>query len=180
MPVAEEKVRQWSLVPSDDPVLRRTASPVAKPGKETMEIVREMIDIMHEKNGVGLAAPQIGLSQQIIVVDIGKGAHVLFNPKILKAEGEQVGLEGCLSLPRLEGMVNRAQKVLVKALDRHGRPVKVKGEGFMARVLQHEIDHLNGVLFIDKVEPGTLRLISEDEIEQRSAEAMEPMMAGGD
>jgi len=180
-------MHKWSLVSSEDPVLRRHAAPVGKVTRETMEIVREMIDIMHENYGIGLAAPQIGISQQILVVDIGEGAHVLINPKILRAEGEQFGVEGCLSLPRLEGMVKRAQKVVVKGLDRHGRPIKMKGEGLMARVLQHEIDHLHGILFIDRAEPGTLRIITDEELQARQArhdelheKVAEPVLAGGD
>lgn len=125
-----------------------------------------MIDTMHEENGVGFAANQIGVLQKVLVYDDGTGPKVLINPKIIRASGEQVGIEGCLSVPGLQGEVRRANEVEVKGLDENGKPVKIKAEGLTARIIQHELDHLNGVLFIDRAEPNTLHYITAEEEEE--------------
>ena len=119
---------------------------------------------MTEADGVGLAAPQIGVSKRIAVVDIGddRGTVEMINPVILSAEGEQTGPEGCLSFPDLFGEVSRPYKVKISAQDRFGRPYELEAEDFMARAIQHEIDHLDGVLFTSKV----VRYISEEELEE--------------
>ena len=140
--------------PSD--VLRKIAKPIVKVSKETRELILRMENIMRLANGVGLAAPQIGVPERIIVISPDNKTVVLINPEITKLEGEVVGVEGCLSLPALYGDVKRAAIVEVKAINREGKPVKMRLEGLAARVAQHEIDHLDGVLFIDKVDLATL------------------------
>src|SRR5579884_3218837 len=145
------------IVKYGDPVLREVSKPVAKIGEDMAEFVQRMGEIMRDANGVGLAAPQLGIAQRVIVYDIGEGFHALINPKILRAKGEQVDPpEGCLSLPGLRGIVKRANEVVVKGLDEHGKPVRIRGEGYTARVIQHEIDHLDGILFIDRADPKSL------------------------
>jgi len=138
-------------------VLRQKALPVTKLSKKTHLLMDDMARIMRKANGVGLAAPQIGILQRIIVIaPEGMRPTVLINPKVVKAEGEQVGEEGCLSIPGLYGNVKRAQYVEVEAVDRKGRELTYELEGMPARVVQHEIDHLDGILFIDTVMPETL------------------------
>ncbi len=144
----------------DEPVLRLKAKKIKKIDASTQKLIDDMIETMREAPGVGLAAPQIGLSIRLIVVETPKdeddpqgGTQLqLINPEILKQDGEQVGEEGCLSIPGLVGIVKRSQNVTVKALNRKGKEVKIKASGYLARVLQHEIDHLDGVLFTDRLE----------------------------
>lgn len=138
-------------------VLRQKASPVGKLGKKQLLLIDDMIRVMRKANGVGLAAPQVGVLQRILVMaPDGMRPTAMINPVIVKAEGEQVGQEGCLSIPGLYGDVKRAAYVEIEALDRKGREVVFELEGMPARVAQHEIDHLEGVLFIDKADPATL------------------------
>ncbi len=141
------------------PVLRIKGKPVKKFDKELQELIDDMIDTMREAPGVGLAAPQIGVSQQLVVVEFGdenddeapKKLYVLINPEIVKASEDTVtDLEACLSVPELAGEVERYHGVTVKALNRHGQPMKIIADGWLARIFQHEIDHLNGVLYIDR------------------------------
>ena len=139
------------------PVLRQTAAEVAKVSKKTMLLLDDMARIMRKANGVGLAAPQLGILQRVIVIAPDDMRPTgLINPRIVKAEGEQVGQEGCLSIPGLYGDVKRYDYIEVEAIDRKGREVTFELEGMPARVAQHEIDHLDGILFIDKVIPETL------------------------
>ncbi len=117
---------------------------------------------MYAASGVGLAAPQVGVPKRVIVVDVGENPITLVNPEITTAAGEQVGLEDCLSLPNLVGEVRRAEWVVVNGLNRRGKPVTVEGEGLLARALQHEVDHLDGILFIARIEdPTRLWRVSE-------------------
>lgn len=147
-----------------DPALRKPAAPVEKVTKKTGLLVDDMLRIMRQANGVGLAAPQLGISQRVVVVaPSGYKPMALINPKILKAEGEQIGQEGCLSIPGLYGDVRRAQYVEVEALDRKGDEVVLELEGMPARVVLHEIDHLEGILFIDKVDLATLHWMNPEE-----------------
>jgi peptide deformylase len=125
-------------------------------------LTHDMLETMYAASGGGLAAPQVGVQKRVIVVDGGEEPLVLVNPKIAATEGEQVGLEGCLSVPGLVGEVRRAEWVMVKGLNRRGWPVSLEGDGLLARVLQHEIDHLDGILFIARVEdPTRLWRVSE-------------------
>ena len=132
-------------------VLRKPSRPVQEVTQNVITLLEDMIETMEQANGVGLAAPQVGILKRVVVIDVGDGVVELINPEIIKTEGKQVEVEGCLSIPGKMGEVERPATVLVKALDRKGQEITVKGEGLMARALCHEIDHLNGTLFIDKV-----------------------------
>jgi peptide deformylase len=138
------------IVEVGDPVLRQKSRPVAVINKKIKKLLDEMSETMYQAKGVGLAAPQVGISKRIIVVDIGKGLWELINPEIVFREGEEVDIEGCLSIPGVSGEVMRASRVRVKGLNRAGQQQVITAQGFGARALQHEIDHLNGILFIDK------------------------------
>lgn len=150
-----------------NPILRKKAKPVTKFDKDLQTLIDDMIETMREAPGVGLAAPQINLPLQLAVIEYAEGEDdedrpedapppekklfVIINPEITKVSEEKVlGVEGCLSIPGLLGEVERHEAIQVKALNRHGNPVKLKLDGWMARIFQHEIDHLNGVLFTDK------------------------------
>lgn len=113
--------------------------------------LRDMAETMYKENGVGLAAPQIGIKRRMVVVDVGDGLMEFINPDIVRAEGESLDVEGCLSVPGRRGKVLRAEKITVRAQDRAGRPFEMEADGLLARCLQHEIDHLNGVLYVDKM-----------------------------
>ena len=137
------------VVQIGNPVLKAKAEPVEKIYKQILKILDDMADTMYASDGVGLAAPQIGVSKRIIIVDIGEGLIELINPEIVSAEGSVVDQEGCLSVAGFFGDVARAQKVVVQGLNRQGKRVKIKAVDFLARALQHEIDHLEGRLFVD-------------------------------
>jgi peptide deformylase len=139
------------------PVLRQKALDIAKVSNKTGLLVDNMIRILKQANGIGLAAPQVGVLQRVIVISPeGIKPTALINPVVVKAEGEIEMEEGCLSIPGLYGTVKRPEFVVVEAMDRRGREMVYELEGMPARVTQHEIDHLEGILFIDKVDPATL------------------------
>ncbi|MBC8103667.1 MAG: peptide deformylase [Cytophagales bacterium] len=151
-------------------ILRAATEPVRYVDTEIRELISEMGDIMYRAHGVGLAAPQVARSLRLLVYDAGDGLRALINPEILKMKGEQYEPEeGCLSIPGLRGVVKRAKDISVKALDGEGRPVRFRATDFEARVIQHEVDHLHGVLFIDLADPTTLHMVAPD-----SDEAVEP------
>lgn len=131
-------------------VLRQKAKPVLEVNDTIRTLLDDMAETMYESEGVGLAAPQIGISRRIIVVDVGEGLLELINPRLLKGRGKQTDEEGCLSVPGYFAPVERYKTIFVEGLDRTGKPVQVKARDFMARALQHEMDHLDGILFIDK------------------------------
>ena len=135
-----------------DEVLTKVSKVVKEVTPRTLALIEDMLDTMYETGGVGLAAPQIGILRRIAVIDVGEGKIELINPEVVKTSGEQTGEEGCLSCPGTWGEVTRPMKVTVKAQDRFGNEFKVKGNELLARALCHEIDHLDGVLFVDKVE----------------------------
>ncbi|TVX94158.1 peptide deformylase [Paenibacillus agilis] len=137
------------IVHEPDPVLHEVAKEVTKFNANLHKLLDDMADTMYHAEGVGLAAPQIGILKRVIVVDVGdeNGLIEMVNPEMVEKEGEQLGPEGCLSIPGLNGDVRRYKKIHVKGFDRHGKPVKVTATDFLARAFQHEIDHLNGVLF---------------------------------
>jgi peptide deformylase len=158
-----ERNDQRPIVKIPDPVLRQSAQPVGKISKRTQQLIDDMVRIMKSANGVGLAAPQLGILQRVIVIaPEGKRPTALINPVVVKAEGEQIGQEGCLSIPGLYGDVKRALYVEVEAMDRRGRPLTYELEGMPARIALHEIDHLDGKLFIDTVDPATLHWQTPD------------------
>jgi peptide deformylase len=151
------------IVTLPDPVLRRKAREVTKFDKDLHTLIDDMVETMREAPGVGLAAPQIGLSERLIVIEYyereedeedeeaPKKVWAVINPEIVKVSEETaLGAEGCLSIPGLVGEVERHTEVQVKGLNRHGKPMKIKAKGWLARIFQHEIDHLNGVLFPDR------------------------------
>lgn len=135
-----------------DPVLREKALPVEEVTPEILNLIKDMTETMYTASGVGLAASQVGVPKRIILVDGEEdGLIVLINPMIIKSEGEIVAEEGCLSVPDIYSQVKRSLKVTVKALNQNGDPIEITKEDLTARALQHEIDHLDGILFIDRI-----------------------------
>ena len=146
-----------------DPILNKKCKEVTEMTTRIRELIEDMIDTMYEANGVGLAAPQVGVLKRIVVIDVseeGDSPIVLINPVITEADGEQTGAEGCLSVPGKSGVVTRANHVKVKALDIDMQPFELEGTELLARAVQHELDHLEGVLYTSKVEG---ELISAEE-----------------
>lgn len=145
------------VVKYPEDVLRQPAEPVERVNKRIRQLVARMKEVAKLAHGIGLAAPQVGVSSRVIIASIGESRMTtLINPRILRADGAVWGEEGCLSIPGLYGDVERANVVEVEAMDIEGKPVKYLLEGMAARVVQHEIDHLDGVLFIDKVDLDSL------------------------
>lgn len=140
----------YKIVEMGDSLLKERAKSVPKVTPNILKLLDNMADTMRSARGVGLAAPQIGVSKRVIVADIGEGLVEFINPEITHAEGEEVDTEACLSVPGLVGDVPRAVVVDVKGLNRNGEKCSLRADGYLARVLQHEIDHLEGVLFIDR------------------------------
>jgi peptide deformylase len=163
-----------------DPRLREKATKVKSVEASLRKLADDMHETMDDAPGVGLAGPQVGVMRRIIVVHVpgeyeGEGEpdfrKTLLNPEIVKAQGEVIGEEGCLSIPYWVGDVPRAEVVTVKAMDLDGKQIRIKAKGWTARVLQHEIDHLDGILFIDRVEDkSTLRRVEPDEEDERVEE----------
>ena len=137
-----------------DPVLTKKSRPVEQMTPRISELITDMLDTMYEKMGVGLAAPQVGILKRIVVIDVGEGPIVLINPEIIETSGEQTGEEGCLSVPGKWGIVTRPNYVKVRALNEEMEEFEIEGEGLLARAFCHEIDHLSGHLYVDKVEDG--------------------------
>ena len=138
------------IVQKGDPVLRKKAREVAKITKETVKLLDQMYDVMKHAQGAGLAAPQVGIDRRVFIVDIGDGVHEFINPDIIAGGGSQIDSEGCLSVIGSTGDVERKMWIELEALDRQGKKIKIKAEGLFARVIQHEVDHLDGILFIDR------------------------------
>ena len=130
-------------------VLRQKAKEVDRVTKQRRKLAQDMLETMYAAPGMGLAAPQIGISERLVVIDIGEGPMILFNPRILAKEGSRRDVDGCLSIPGRSDYITRAQKVAVSYLNEHGKQIELKTDGLLAWALQHEIDHLDGVLFID-------------------------------
>ena len=147
-----------------DEILKKKSRPVEEINGKIQELIDDMLETMYKANGVGLAAVQVGVLKQVIVIDIddGEGPIILINPKIIKAKGEQEVEEGCLSFPNKFAKVIRPAEITVEALDRDGKTIRVKGKELMAQALSHEIDHLNGTVFVDKILPGTLEYVDSN------------------
>jgi peptide deformylase len=148
------------IVTLPDPVLRRKAKPVTRFDEPLQALIDDMIETMRQAPGVGLAAPQVGVPERVIVVefpeneedeDAPKKLYAVVNPEIKQLSAEtELGVEGCLSIPGLQGEVERSLELRIKGLTRHGQPMRIKAKGWMARIFQHEIDHINGVVFTDR------------------------------
>lgn len=146
-----------------DEVLAKVCKEVKMMTPRTAILIEDMLDTMYEAQGVGLAAPQVGVLRRIVVIDVGEGPIILINPEILETSGEQTGDEGCLSVPGKAGCVTRPDYVKVKALDENMEEVVYEGEGLLARAFCHEIDHLDGHLYVEKVEGEIHDVTYEDE-----------------
>ncbi|MDI9520710.1 MAG: peptide deformylase [Bacillota bacterium] len=140
--------------------LRMKANPITKFDGRLGVILRDMADTMYQSNGIGLAAPQVGIQRRMAVVDVGDGLIELINPEITSKEGECGMAEGCLSVPGRSGFVVRPEKITVKAQDRTGKAFTLEADGLLARCIQHELDHLDGILYVDKME---YEIFPEDE-----------------
>lgn len=153
------------IITVENPILRQKAKRVTRFDASIKRLVDDMIETMRAANGVGLAAPQVAQSLRILVAEYEDRLEVLINPEIVKTSGEQIGLEGCLSIPGYVGEnIKRAMMVVVKGRDVHGKEIRIRADGFFARILQHEIDHLDGILYLDRLErPEDLRRVEEDE-----------------
>lgn len=151
--MAIRKIRQLG-----DEVLRKKSKKVTVFDEKLKELIEDMAETMKWANGVGLAAPQVGILKRVVVIDVGEGLIELVNPEIMAEEGEVVGVEGCLSIPGITGEVARPKKVKVRAQNSKGEFIELEGEDLLARALCHEIDHLDGILFIDRAQ----RIIEED------------------
>ncbi len=143
-----------NIVKEGDPVLRKTSRSVLNFDDKLAVLIDDMIETMNHANGCGLAAPQVGILRRICVVDVGEGPIELVNPVIIHEDGKQIESEGCLSIPGESGLTKRPMKVTVKAQDRKGNTFEVSGEGLLARAFCHEIDHLNGILYKDRLIKG--------------------------
>ena len=152
-----------------EPILRRRAKRVANIDKSIQRLIDDMIETMRNASGAGLAAPQVGKSLRIAVLENfeDKEAIVLINPEVGKRGGERILIEGCLSIPGYHGEIKRSEWVKVKAKNRQGNDIRIKGEGILGQALEHEIDHLNGILYIDRLESqDKLHKITEQDIEE--------------
>lgn len=140
----------YQIVEIGESILKEKAQTVTKFGANLHRLLDDMADTMYQANGVGLAAPQVGISKRVVVIDVGEGIVELINPQFIETEGEETEVEGCLSVPGVWGEVTRAARVKVSGLNRHGEAVVYEATGYFARALQHEIDHLEGILFVEK------------------------------
>ena len=148
------------IITVPDPILKRKAHKVTDYGKDLQKLIKDMVETLRDAPGVGLAAPQVAVPLRVVVIEYGedeeeneeapKKLYILVNPEIVEKSEEMVlGIEGCLSVPDLVGEVNRHEKIVVKAMNRQGKPIKIKAQGWLARIFQHEIDHLDGIVYTD-------------------------------
>jgi len=162
------------IVEIGDEKLRKRAKPVEKFDRRLKTLLEDMADTMYQAEGVGLAAPQVGILRRAVVVDTGEGLVELVNPEIVDWEGSESGPEGCLSVPGRSGLVNRPQKVALHARDAQGEPLEITAEGFLARALSHELDHLDGILYVDIMEKELFPDEAEENSEKEEAERGSP------
>ncbi|MGZ5489097.1 MAG: peptide deformylase [Candidatus Aminicenantales bacterium] len=159
-----------------DPGLTRTSDPVDGITEEILRLARDMVETVHAAPGVGLAAPQVGVNKRVIVVDLSVGEdrdalYVLINPEIVSKEGESIAEEGCLSVPDIKEKVARPHRVIARGLDLEGRQVEIEGEDLLARALCHEIDHLDGILFVEKLS-ALKRTLIKKKFKKKAAAAL--------
>ena len=147
-----------------DEILKKRSREVEVIDEKIQTLIDDMIETMHQKDGVGLAAPQVGILKRVVVIDIddGTGVKILINPKIVKTKGEQEVEEGCLSFPNQYAKMLRPKEVTVEALDRNGKKITIKAKDLLAQAIAHECDHLDGVVFVDKMLPGTLEYVEPE------------------
>lgn len=145
-----------------DPVLTKKCREITEMTPKLMTLIEDMLDTMYEANGVGLAAPQVGILKRIVVIDVGEGPVVMINPEIIESSGEQTGDEGCLSLPGKAGVVTRPNYVRAHALDENMEEYEIEGTELLARAICHELDHLDGHMYTEKVE-GALHDVNYEE-----------------
>ena len=164
------------IITIENPILRQKAKKVTRFDATLKRLVEDMFETLHTAHGVGLAAPQIAVSLRVLVAEYEERKEVLINPEIIKASGEEIGPEGCLSIPGYVGEnIRRAAKVVVKGRDVNGKEIRVRAEGWFARILQHEIDHLDGILYIDRLDrPEDFRKLRADEEEAGEVEPETP------
>ncbi len=162
------------IITSENPILRQKAKKVHRFDPSIAKLIDDMFETMHAAHGAGLAAPQIALSVRIFVAEYEERKIAMVNPEIIKAEGEERGTEGCLSIPGYIGEnIRRATSVVVKGQDARGKNIRVRAEGWLARILQHEIDHLDGILYLDRLDsPEDLREVTEAEYEEAGEKAL--------
>lgn len=153
-----------------DPILNKTCKEVKEVTDRTKDLIDDMFETMYEAQGVGLAAPQVGILKRIVVIDCGDDPLLLINPEVLETSGEQTGQEGCLSVPGKAGIVTRPNYAKVKAYNEDMEEFIVEGEELLARALLHEIDHLDGHLYVEKVEGDLMDVVSDDEDEMEEEE----------
>lgn len=154
--MANKSKKDLTLRYYGDPILRQKAEPVSASTAETRKLVEAMFECLYREAGVGLAAPQVGLSQRLFIVDVGEEdaervKRAFVNPVIVERSGTMVGEEGCLSIPGLRADVKRAARIVVEATDENGAPFRLEAEGLLSRAIQHETDHLDGILFVDRL-----------------------------
>jgi peptide deformylase len=151
-----------------DEVLGKISKPVKEVNERTLQIIEDMFETMYETGGVGIAAPQVGILKRIVCMDVGDGKqYLMINPEIIELSGEQTGMEGCLSVPGKRGQVTRANYAKVKAFNENMEEIIIEGEGLLARCIQHECDHLDGILYVTKVEGELVdKEVEEDEDEE--------------
>ncbi len=176
---AEAQMAVRPILTLENPMLRQKAKRVKRVDKALDPLIQDMVDSMHAAPGIGLAAPQIGIPLRLMIIEIEGEMTTLVNPEIVKAQGEWEPEEGCLSIPGYVANVKRAWAVTVKAKNRQGRDVRLKGEGLFGQALQHEVDHLDGILYIDRLESmDLLRPADPERRRRRAAEAREPEYVG--
>ena len=149
-----------------DEILKKKSREVEKIDDKVLELIQDMLDTMHKLNGVGLAAVQVGVLKRIVVIDIyeeGVEPYILINPEIVKTKGEQTVEEGCLSFPNKFAKVVRPKELVARALNEKGEKIEIKAKDLLAQAISHEVDHLNGEVFIDKILPGTLEIITPEQ-----------------
>lgn len=144
-------IRKVLTIPDDNDFLRKKSRDVTMIDDRILTLLDDMKETLYAENGVGLAAPQVGILRRVVVIDVGEGLIELINPVIVYKKGEQINAEGCLSIPGRSGTVSRPEKVRVRAIDRNNTEFTIEGEGLLAIALCHEIDHLNGTLYVDKM-----------------------------
>lgn len=149
-----------------DEILKKKSREVENIDEKVLELIQDMLDTMHKANGVGLAAVQVGVLKRIVVIDVyeeGVEPYILINPEIIKTKGEQTVEEGCLSFPNKFAKIVRPKEVVARALNEKGEKIEIKAKDLLAQAICHEVDHLNGEVFIDKIIPGTLEMVTPEQ-----------------